>query len=57
MVFSGAKDIWFGPMAPAQAAKFEDPFWQRSPYAGHELPVKGDPTFDPIIEFIRAGAK
>ena len=37
MVFQGGQDDWFGPMAPAQAAKFTDPLFLSSPDKGSKF--------------------
>ena len=37
MVFQGGQDDWFGPMAPAQAAKFTDPLFLSSPDNGSKF--------------------
>ena len=55
MVFSGENDIFFGPMAPAQAARFANVLEVHSMDAGHELPYANDPTFQTTVDFIRAG--
>ena len=55
MVFSGENDIFFGPMAPDQAARFKNVLEVHSMDAGHELPYANDPTFQTTVDFIRAG--
>ena len=55
MVFSGELDTGFGPLAPAQAAKFSNPTAIHSQLTGHELPDSGDDTFQSTVDFINAG--
>ena len=55
MVFSGEGDTWFGPLAPAQAAIFNNVVEIHSADAGHHLPTASDPTFQQTVDFIRAG--
>ena len=55
MVFSGELDTSFGPLAPAQAAKFTNPTTIHSQNTGHELPVSTDATFQSTVDFINAG--
>ena len=55
MVFSGEHDEWFGPLAPAQAAKFANAVEIHSQSAGHALPTSNDATFQKTVNFIRAG--
>merc|ERR1711887_346457 len=55
MVFSGEGDEWFGPLAPAQAAKFSNVVEIHSQNAGHHLPTSDDSTFQQTVNFIRAG--
>ena len=54
-MFSGENDVWFGPLAPAQAALFSNATEIHSNVAGHDLPVSTDPTFQATVDFIRAG--
>ena len=55
MVFAGGQDTAFGPLAPAQAAKFSSPTEINSPNTGHVLPVSSDETFQSTVDFINAG--
>merc|ERR1712233_20366 len=53
-VFSGGQDP-FGPMAPAQAAKFSNVEHRESANVGHHPPGRNDPNYQRILDFMRAG--
>ena len=55
IVFSGENDVWFGPLAPEQAALFNNVTEVHSNIAGHDLPTSTDPTFQATVDFIRQG--
>merc|ERR1712130_19632 len=54
MGFSGGQDP-FGPMAPAQAAKFSNVEHRESANVGHHPPGRNDPNYQRILDFMRAG--
>ena len=53
LIFSGAYDSGFAPLAPALAQVFSNGLELQGPSTGHELPRQNDATFQQTLTFIR----